>query len=198
MSLYRTLRGALGPLFQGIFRLKAPLVPVSGGAVVVANHASNLDPLALSLAVEPPLAFMAKAEMFKVPLLAPLIRSLGAFPVHRGGGGRPTIEAAIQQAKEGRLVAMFPEGTRTKDGNLQPLKAGVAIIALEAGVPILPVAIHGTYRILPRGRFFPRFGRIRLSVGTPIDAMLFQDHPDKVEALTKEVRGALEKLLEEA
>jgi 1-acyl-sn-glycerol-3-phosphate acyltransferase len=160
--------------------------------VVVANHASNLDPVILAIALDTPLCFMAKAEMFKVPGLGALIKALGAFPVVRGGGGRPAIEAAVSQAKEGALIAMFPEGTRTRNGSLGSMKPGAAIIAIEAGVPIIPVGLVGTFEAMPRGRFFPHFGRpIKAVVGRPLDTTPYQGDPEGVSKLMEAMHGAI-------
>ncbi|HEY9764786.1 MAG TPA: lysophospholipid acyltransferase family protein [Chroococcales cyanobacterium] len=197
MTFYRFLRITLAPLFKLLFRLEvSPAFQGNEkGAVVISNHCSNLDPLALSLAIELPLAFMAKIEIFKNPLIAAFISACGAFPVQRGGGGRPAIEAAIAQARAGKMVAMFPEGTRSRDGKMAPFKAGAAIIALEAGVPILPVFIQGSFRALPRGSFFPRLGsRLAVRIGAPIDPAPFLDAPDGIARLTERCREALEEL----
>lgn len=186
MTLYPVIRGLLRPLFRLLFRFDAPLFRFEGPAVVVANHFSLIDPVPLGLALEPSLDFMAKAEIFRVPVLGAFFRSCGVFPVRRGGGGRPAIETAIQRAKSGRVIAMFPEGTRSRDGHLQAPKPGAALIALGAGVPIVPVAISGTYEVLPRGKWFPRFfRRIKVRVGAPIDVAPYREMPDGAARLTE-------------
>lgn len=197
IALYKGLRSPLEFLFRRLFRFECTPTMVPQPSVVIANHASNLDPPALAIAISPPVRFMAKAEMFKVPVLGSFIKSMGAFPVVRGGGGRPAIEAAIKQAKDGGVIAMFPEGTRTRDGNLKDPKPGAAIIAIEAGVPIVPVAIQGTYSAWPRGSFLPKLGRpISVVVGSPLDPTPYRDDPDGVSKLMKAMMQAIEELLE--
>ncbi|HBN07696.1 MAG TPA: 1-acyl-sn-glycerol-3-phosphate acyltransferase [Cyanobacteria bacterium UBA8530] len=197
MTIYGFLRLTFAPLFKALFRLEVSSIYRGNGKgmIVISNHCSNLDPIALGLAIEPPLSFMAKIEMFKNPLIASFISACGAFPVQRGGGGRPAIDAAVAQARAGKMVAMFPEGTRSRDGEMAPFKAGAAIIALEAGVPILPVFIQGSFGVLPRGRFFPRWGsRLSVRIGMPIDPAPFLDGPDGIVLLTERCREALEEL----
>lgn len=185
MNLYPLIRGFLRPLFRLLFRFDAPKVRFEGPAVVVANHFSLIDPVPLGLALEPHLDFMAKEEIF-LPVLGAFFRSCGVFPVRRGGGGRPAIETAIKRAKSGRVIAMFPEGTRSRDGRLQTAKLGAALIAIEAGVPLVPVAIMGTYEVLPRGKGFPRFfRRIKVRAGEPIDVAPYREMPDGAARLTE-------------
>lgn len=197
ITLYNALRNPLTFLMQRLFRFQCTPARVPEPCVLIANHASNLDPVVMAIAIAPPLRFMSKAELFKVPVLGPFVKSMGAFPVVRGGGGRPAIEAAIQQAKEGGVIAMFPEGTRTRDGKLKEPKAGAAIIAIEAGVPIVPMAIQGAYEAWPRGSFWPKFGRpLSAVVGSPLDTAPYRDDPEGVSKLMKAMMQAIEELLE--
>jgi len=124
-------------------------LPAEGGYVIAAGHVSNLDPWPLGLALWPHrfLRFMAKSELFWFPL-GPAIAAGGAFKVHRGRADQDAIDTAVQLAREGHVIAMFPEGTRRKKGmrkKFQPhAHTGAARIAIEAGVPLLPAGIRGT------------------------------------------------------
>jgi 1-acyl-sn-glycerol-3-phosphate acyltransferase len=137
-----------------------------GGAVLAANHTSNFDPWPLGFPLWPrrQLFFMGKAELFN-PFLAPILRGGGAFPVRRGEGDVQAIETAVRLCREGKVVAMFPEGTRREKGLRKKFTArprsGSARIALAAEVPLVPAAIKGTDRLLG-------FERLRVVYGSPI------------------------------
>jgi 1-acyl-sn-glycerol-3-phosphate acyltransferase len=142
-------------------------VPKAGGFVVAANHTSNLDPWPLAIALEPrQLHFMAKSELWK-PGLRTLLRWGGAFPVRRGEGDVEAMNTAVRMCREGRVMAMFPEGTRRSKGlrkKHQPRPhSGTARIALAAGVPILPAAIRGMDRL-------SRFGPLQVAFAPPVPA----------------------------
>ena len=141
-------------------------LPHTGGYVLAAGHASNFDPWPLGLALWPGrfLRFMAKSELFWPPL-GWLIRAGGGFRVRRGQADAEAFDTAVELARHGHVVAMFPEGTRRSKGlrkKWQPeAKTGAARIALEAGVPLVPAGITGTDRLA-------RLGRIRVAYGEPI------------------------------
>jgi 1-acyl-sn-glycerol-3-phosphate acyltransferase len=158
------------PILKGAFRLHAEgieNVPQNGGFVLAANHISNFDPWPLGLPLWPKryLRFMAKKELFWWPL-GPLIKSGGAFPVRRGERDIEAMNTAVDLARDGHVVVMFPHGTRQRKGIVkkhQPkAHTGAARIALEAGVPLVPVAIAGTDRL-------SRFGPLRVRYGQPLD-----------------------------
>jgi len=153
-----------------LFRLRATgkeHLPREGGYVLSANHFSNFDPWPLGLPLFPrrQLRFMAKAELFRSPLW-PILRFGGAFKVHRGEGDTEAIETAVRLAREGEVVAIFPEGTRRTKGLVKKFEArphtGAARVALEAGVPLIPAAIAGTDRIT-------RLGPLRVAYGPPVE-----------------------------
>jgi 1-acyl-sn-glycerol-3-phosphate acyltransferase len=153
-----------------LFRLRASgkeHLPREGGYVLSANHLSNFDPWPLGLPLFPQrqLRFMAKVELFRSPLW-PILKLGGAFKVHRGTGDLEAIETAVRLAREGEVVAMFPEGTRRSKGLVKKHTArphtGAARVALEAGVPLIPAAIAGTDRIT-------RLGPLRVAYGPPVE-----------------------------
>ena len=158
------------PFLKGLFRLRAEgveNVPQNGGFVLAANHISNLDPWPLGLPLWPKryLRFMAKSELFWWPL-GPIIKSGGAFKVRRGERDIDAINTAVDLAREGHVVVMFPHGTRQRKGLVkkhQPRShTGAARIAIEAGVPLVPAAIAGTDTLL-------RLGQLRVRYGKPLD-----------------------------
>ena len=131
----------------------------AGGLVLVSNHTSYWDPVVVGCAFNRQVHFMAKSELFAIPLLGTAIRTLGAFPVRRDKSDRNAIRTAVKLLEEGRVVGVFPEGTRSRTGELQKPHLGAAMLALKAGVPMLPVAVNGTKGL---------FGKVTVLVGRPV------------------------------
>jgi len=181
-----------------LFRLKASgteHLPREGGYVLSANHLSNLDPWPLGLPLFPrrQIRFMAKAELFRSPL-RPILKHGGAFEVRRGEGDTKAIETAVQLAREGEVVAIFPEGTRRKKGMVKKHEArartGAVRVALEAGVPLVPAAIGGTDRIM-------RLEPLRVAYGPPVELDDLREGGDMREAArigTERLMAAIEEL----
>jgi 1-acyl-sn-glycerol-3-phosphate acyltransferase len=166
---YNVIAGGTWPLLYGVFRLRSTgkeHIP-EGGCVLACNHLSSFDPWPLGMPLWPKtfLRFMAKSELYWFPLNK-VIDGAGAFPVNRGQRDTVAIETAIRLAREGNVVAMFPEGTRRIKGFMKTREArprsGAARIALEAGVPLVPAAVRGTDRLL-------RLGKLRVAYGAPVD-----------------------------
>lgn len=120
-------------------------VPKHGGAIIASNHQSYLDPVLLGVRLGRPISYLAKSQLFKNPLFSWLIRSLHAFPVKQGAGDIGAMKESIRRVQEGHLLTVFPEGTRTETGDLQPIQPGVALIVRRAGVPIIPAVIDGAF-----------------------------------------------------
>ena len=144
-------------------------VPREGGALMVSNHQSLLDPPLLGVRVHRPMSYMAKSELFKHAWFAWIIRRLGAFPVRQGAGDVGAIKETVNRLKEGRMLNIFPEGGRTETGEIGPMQPGVALVVRRAGVPIIPVAIHGSYESWPKGKRFFHRHPIRMAYGPPLD-----------------------------
>src|SRR5919201_3207447 len=184
------------PFMYGLFRLRATGLEhlPEGGFVLAANHTSNLDPWPLGLPLFPgrQLRFMAKAELFN-PVLAPILRSGGAFKVRRGEGDVEAIRTATALAREGEIVVMFPEGTRRAKGlrkkHVARAHTGAARIALSAGAPLVPAAIAGTDRLM-------RFGPLRVVYGPPLDLSDLEGLEQKraAEAATERLMARIEEL----
>lgn len=155
-------------------------VPTEGGAIVASNHLSFLDPPALGAALPRRTYFFAKSELF-VPFFGFLIRKCYAFPVERGGADMGATREAIRLLRAGEFMVMFPEGTRSRDGELQELNLGAVLLASRAGVPVLPAAIRGTDEVFPIGAkcLFP--ASVCVSFGEPIDTGQFGPKPRKDE-----------------
>ncbi len=168
--VYNLVAALSWPALYGLFRLRAhglEHLPREGGYVIACNHLSNFDPWPLGLPLWPRrfLRFMAKSELYWWPLRL-VLDAAGAFPVRRGQADVEAIETAVRLAREGNVVAMFPEGTRRRKGLVKRHEArprsGAARIALEAGVPLVPAAVAGTDRLL-------RLGPLRVAYGAPVE-----------------------------
>jgi len=144
-------------------------VPLTGGAILASNHQSNLDPVLLGVRLRRPVTYMAKSELFSNPAFSWFIRSLHAFPVKRGAGDVGAMRQAIQLLQEGYLLNFFPEGTRTRDGEIGPVQPGIALVVKRAGVPVIPVAIDGAFESMGRGSKMFRPRPIYLQYGPPLE-----------------------------
>ena len=197
--MYRLAGILTGPPVKLLFRLKASGVehlPREGGYVLSANHLSNLDPWPLGLPLFPDrqIRFMAKKELFRSPL-RPILKYGGAFEVRRGEGDTEAIETAVRLAREGEVVAIFPEGTRRKKGMVKKHQArprtGAVRVALEAGVPLIPAAIGGTDRIT-------KLGPLRVAYGPPVqlDDLRGRDMREAAQVGTERLMAAIAELEE--
>jgi len=168
--LYHVIAGLSWPVLSGVFRLRVrgrENLPATGGYVLACNHLSSLDPWPLGLPLWPRrwLRFMAKSELYWWPLRF-VLDGAGAFKVRRGLGDIEAIETAVRLARDGNVIAIFPEGTRREKGLVKRHEArprsGAARIALEAGVPLVPAAVAGTDRLLT-------LGPLRFAYGAPVE-----------------------------
>jgi 1-acyl-sn-glycerol-3-phosphate acyltransferase len=184
------LKVAFRPRVRGLENLPG------SGFVLAANHTSNFDPWPLALPFFPrrQLRFMGKSELFN-PLLSPILRSVGAFPVRRGEGDVEAIGRAVELVREGEIVVMFPEGTRRKKGLRKRREArahtGAARIALTANAPLVPAAIKGTDRLT-------RLGPLRVAYGKPVqlDDLRGQDIKGASHEATERLMNAIRELEE--
>ncbi len=151
----------LGPVrIRGSYR-----VPKTGPVLVLANHVSDIDPIIVQSACHRALHFMAKSELFEIPIVGRLQRAFGSFAVVRGTPDRAALKQAASLLHDEGAVAIFPEGQISEDGNLQEIKAGVAIIIrMCPGVPVICCGIQGAQRIIPYGSVFPRPALHRVDV----------------------------------
>jgi len=186
--LYSLIAFISWPFARLVFRYRAlgtEHLPAKGGYVLAAGHVSNLDPWPLALSLWPRrfLRFMAKSELFWFPL-GPIIAACGAFKVHRGRADREAIQTAVDLARSGHVIAMFPEGTRRRKGLRKKYRAeahsGAARIAIEAGVPLVPAGIKGTNGLR-------RLERWRVRYGPPVERS--DDAAETTERLMAAIRA---------
>lgn len=159
MTFYRVVRKILKPLYGFIFRIEiegAEHVPSGSPSIIAPNHYDNMDALTVAYSLNRDFGFMAKEELFHVPILGAVFKKIGLFPIKRGRGDVGAVRTALHILEKGYLLLMFPEGTRSKTGKLLKPKSGVAYLSIKSEVPVVPVAISGKYRF--RGRIHIRFG----------------------------------------
>ncbi len=159
-------------VFRSLFRLVMNLrveglenFPLDGAVVLTANHVTNFDVLPMQFSLSRPIFFMGKASLFKIPVLEIAYRELGAFPVNRGEKDEWALRHAAKVLANGQTLGMFPEGTRSKGRGLSVAKTGSARLALDAGCPIVPMAVIGTDKFFKR---FPRRTDVTIRILPPI------------------------------
>ena len=142
-------------------------IPRKGGLLVIANHLSDCDPPVLGHSIPRYCHYMAKSELFDIPILKWIIRTLQAFPVNRGAPDRAAIRKTVELLEAGECVVVFPEGQLSEDGKLQPLMPGVAMIVARSGVPVICAGLIGTQKIIPFKKVWPRpaFGGVSVTFG---------------------------------
>jgi 1-acyl-sn-glycerol-3-phosphate acyltransferase len=149
MNFYDFAKFVCGLPLRTVWRLRAvgtEHVPRTGGLIVASNHISFFDPPALGVALPRPLHYMAKQELFEIPVFGPIIRATNAFPVDRSRGDIGAIKRTVEMLRAGNAVAIFPEGGRNKDGQAKA-RPGVALLAALSGAPVVPAYIDGTYGV---------------------------------------------------
>jgi 1-acyl-sn-glycerol-3-phosphate acyltransferase len=204
---YQLSRLVAGPFLHTIWRPKvtgAEHVPASGGAILAANHLSVVDSVFLPLMLNRPVTFSAKAEYFTASgpaarLWAAYLKATNQLRMDREGprAAQDTLEAALALLQQGNLFGIYPEGTRSPDGRLYRGRPGVGWLALRSHLPVIPVAMIGTRRVLPPGHVLPRPGRIDVRIGAPLKfpAELTAGPPGKARQLiTEQVMSAIQEL----
>lgn len=163
-QLSRTLANIFGKF--RVFGLEN--VPETGGVLLAANHQSFFDPVLVAMVLSREMHFMARRTLFRNPVFRALIVSYNAFAIERDTADVKGVNSAIARLEAGNILLVFPEGTRTVDGSIAPMKS-VGVIADRAAVPIVPVLIQGAYEVWPKGKAIPRPGVISLVFGKPLD-----------------------------
>jgi 1-acyl-sn-glycerol-3-phosphate acyltransferase len=197
--LYAVLKPLAVAVMRLLFRLEgrgASHVPAAGPVLLVANHSSFLDPPLVGGVAPRPLSFMAKEELFRVPLLGALIRRLNARPVRRYGADAGALRTALRVLQEGGVLLMFPEGTRGPEGRLREPKPGAAMLAVLSGAAVVPVFVRGSGRAWPRGRRLPRPAKVTVTFGPPLvfERRDAEGRKTDYEAVSREMMAAIGRL----
>jgi 1-acyl-sn-glycerol-3-phosphate acyltransferase len=175
-------------------------VPKTGPALVVANHQSFLDPVMVGLWLKRPVRFLARTTLYRGPIIRFVFEKLCTIPLNRDAASTASIRQATAELRKGHMIGVFPEGTRSQDGCIGPLKPGFIALVRRAKVPVIPAALAGTGAAFPRGAWFVRPKTCRLVFGPPLS-------PEKLaqvsghgseEALLEMVRDAMTRCYEEA
>jgi len=140
-------------------------VPESGGVILASNHASFLDPPLVGSGLNRGINYLARESLFRFPGMGALLRSWNAVPVDRDGGGAAGLKAILDRLLAGGGIILFPEGTRTRDGKLQPARSGIGLVVIKSTAPVVPVRVFGTYEAYGRHRKIPRPKRIAVKYG---------------------------------
>jgi 1-acyl-sn-glycerol-3-phosphate acyltransferase len=167
-SFFRTCCRIASTVFFDLKVYGAENVPNTGGVLLLSNHLSFLDPACIGVQLRRPASYLAKSELFEVPVFGQVIPRLNAFPVRQGAGDIGAVRETIKRLKEGRVLTVFPEGARSLSGELEPLQGGFTLIVRKAGVPIVPVGIDGSFRAWKRGATLPQCAPVRVKFGEPL------------------------------
>ncbi|MSR43371.1 MAG: 1-acyl-sn-glycerol-3-phosphate acyltransferase [Pedosphaera sp.] len=157
-----------GTIFHGrVFHPER--VPVSGPVILASNHASFFDPPLVGSGLPRPINYLARASLFRFPLVGAWLRSLSAVPVDREGAGGRGLKAILDRLLAGGVIILFPEGTRTRDGRLQPAMSGIGLTVIKSIAPVVPVRVFGTFDAYGRHLWIPRPHRVMVKYGTPMN-----------------------------
>jgi len=198
--LYRLLKPLAVALMRLGFRLEVhgrAHVPATGPVLFVSNHVSVLDPPFIGGASPRELFFLAKEELFDVPLFGRFIHALNARPVKRDGSDSRALKATLRLLGENRAILLFPEGTRGVEGRLGEGKPGAGMLAVMSGAPVVPVYVSGTGRALPPGRALPRPTRVSVRFGPPLIFKTVGDdrRKERYREATEEMMRAIAQLM---
>ncbi|WP_245598565.1 lysophospholipid acyltransferase family protein [Glycomyces arizonensis] len=205
--LYKTLQWTAAPTIKLIWRPwidGRENIPETGPVILASNHLSVADHYFLGLTTKRHIATMAKIEYFtgaglKGKVISKTVKALGQVAVDRSGGRRSaaSLEPSMKVLEEGRVFAIFPEGTRSPDGRLYRGKPGVARLALATGAPVVPVGMIGTEKVLPIGESRPRVAPVGVRIGKPLDFSRYQGMENDrviIRAVTDEIMDAIRQL----
>ena len=162
---------AFRALYKFYFRWRvynAERVPLEGGVILASNHASFLDPPLVGAGVKRGINYLARENLFRFPVMGWVLRHWQVVPVDRDGGGAAGLRAILDRLLAGGAIILFPEGTRTRDGKLQPARSGIGLTVIKSTAPVVPVRVFGTFDAYGRHLRFPRPHRVAVKYGQPM------------------------------
>jgi 1-acyl-sn-glycerol-3-phosphate acyltransferase len=191
VTFYSFAKSVVYGIFKPWYRIKAVGVehfPKEGGVLLCSNHIHNFDPLVVGIMTPRPIHYMAKEEVFKVPVLGSIVRKCNAFPVKRGLGDREALRTGLKILKEGHVFGLFPEGTRSKNGELGKGLSGAGFFALRSQALVVPCAVIGTYK---------RSQELKVIYGKPIEMAEMRNAKASAEQVTELIMSEIHKLIKE-
>lgn len=192
MLFYKVVKNSVKILLSLIYRVEIEgkeYIPTEGKGIVCSNHFSLLDPVLIGTFLPRKINYMAKEELFSNKLFATILTKLGVFPVKRGGADISAIKTALKVLKDDEVLGIFPEGTRSKAGEVLEAKPGLAMIAIRSQSPIVPAAIIGNYK---------PFSKVKIKIGKPINLSSYYDKKpttEEYQQLSQEVLDTIRKLM---
>lgn len=196
--LWKILQGFFRILTTVCFDLKvygAEHVPRRGGVLLLSNHQSYLDPVLLAVQLRRPISYFAKSGLFENRYFGWAIRLVGAFPVRQGKGDTSAVREAIRRLREGHVLNIYPEGSRTEDGEIAPIERGAALVIrrLEGSIAVVPVVIDGSFQAWPKWRKLPRLRPITVMYGQPLEVR-GKGEAEITQLIDRTLRAMLEEL----
>ena len=199
--LWRLLQMMYQLIFVVWFRFRATgqeNLPPNSGALLLSNHQSFLDPAIVGVSLKRPVSYLARDSLFGVPVIGWILRNMHVMPINRKTAGTESIRLSLNRMKDDFLVGIFPEGTRTRNGDVGKLKPGFIAIARRSKLPIIPVGICGAYRAMPRGSFLIYPVKVSVHFGPALDPAIVQELSQRgredefVEYVSRHIREAVD------
>lgn len=191
MTFYDFAKSVVTGVFKPLYRVEAIGLghfPKEGGVLLCSNHIHNFDPIIVGIMAPRPVHYMAKEEIFKVPVLGNIVRKCNAFPVKRGFNDREALRTGLKILKDGHVFGLFPEGTRSKNGELGKGLSGAGFFALRSTASVVPCAVIGPYK---------SFRKLKVVYGQPIDLEEMRKEKASAEQVTELIMSKIEKLIKE-
>ena len=158
-------------VFGTIFRCRiynAERVPPQGPFILASNHASFFDPPLIGSSCPREISYLARESLFRYPVVGPILKAVNAIPVNRDGGGAAGLKGILDRLRQGGGIILFPEGTRTADGTLQPARSGIGLTVIKSEAPVVPTRVFGTFEAMSRHAWFPKPHPVRVKFGRPL------------------------------
>lgn len=191
MTFYTFAKSVVSFIFKPLYRIEAigaENFPKEGGVLLCSNHISNFDPIVVGIMIKRDVYYMAKEELFDLPLFGKIVEMCRAFPVKRGMSDREALRKGLKVLKEGHVLGLFPEGTRSKTGELGKGLAGAGFFALKSDAAVVPCAVIGPYK---------SFRKLKMVYGKPIDMVELRKTRASAEQVTELIMSEIHKLIKE-
>ena len=199
-NIFYSLSKLLAKTFYSMKVIHPERMIEEGPLVLAVNHSSYFDPPLAGICSKRAVYYLARKDLMKWPLLGPLFPQMNVIPVERGGNDMSALRDVIKKVRQGNGIVLFPEGTRSKDGNLQSGKAGIGLIIAKTKAPVLPMRIFGAYEAFPKGTRGLKLTKIRVVIGEPIHLTpeeIGDNSRENYQAISNRIMAAIAKLTPE-